>query len=148
MNNEMGRKQFQMSPAQKQQTVQTLKKILSPRKEIKFAFIYGSFNEYTGEENLPFHDIDVGVHVSDMKEKESVYYALDLSEHLSSSIKVPVEVHVLNFAPVTFLYHVIRGQLIIDNDEDARCEFMERVIRHYLDMKPLLSRSIKEAFAS
>lgn len=51
---------------------------------------------------MPFHDIDVGVYVSDIKEKESVYYALDLSEHLSSLIKVPVEVHVLNFAPIDY----------------------------------------------
>jgi len=41
---------------------------------------------------------------------------------------------------------VVQGELIIDKDEDSRCEFMERVVRHFLDMKPLLHRAIKEAY--
>ncbi|MCK4764843.1 MAG: hypothetical protein KAW12_21775 [Candidatus Aminicenantes bacterium] len=41
-----------------------------------------------------------------------------------------------------FLFHVVRGKLIIDKDEEARCDFMERVVRRCLDMKPLLHRAI------
>lgn len=106
----------------------------------------GSGNE--DGDNLPFRDIDVGVYVTAMDKKESVYYGLELSERLSFLIKVPVDVRVVNFAPITFQFHVVRGQLIIDNDEDARCTFMEHVARFYLDMKPLFLRAIKEAYGN
>jgi len=138
---------YQMSPAQKQQAVETIINALMPRKEIVFAFIYGSFHEPDGD-NLPFRDIDVGVYVPGMDEKAAVYYGFDLSGRLSALVKTPVDVRVINFAPLTFQFHVVRGQLIIDNDEDARCEFTEHVARHYLDMEPLYVRSIKEAFGS
>lgn len=141
-------KYFQMSLAEKQQAVETIKNALMPKEEIKFAFVYGSFNDESGESNLPFHDIDVGVYVTDMDEKESVYYGLELSEELTSLVKASVDVRVMNYAPVTFLFHVIRGQLIVDKDEDARCALMERVVCRYLDMKPLLHRAIKEAYSS
>jgi predicted nucleotidyltransferase len=139
-------KLYRMNPAQKQQAVEALKSVLSSIEEIRFAFLFGSFNDDPGESMLPFHDMDVGIFLSGMEEKESVYYALELSDRLSSLVKVPVDVRVMNFAPVAFLFHVVRGQLLIDKDEDARCAFMERVIRHYLDMKPLLHRAIKDAY--
>jgi hypothetical protein len=81
-----------------------------------------------------------------MSKKQYAAFALELSGRLSSLVKVPVDVRVLNFAPLTFLFHVVRGRLVLDNDEDARCTFMERVTRHYLDMKPLYHRAIKEAY--
>jgi hypothetical protein len=83
-----------------------------------------------------------------MDEKESVYYGLEVSEELSLLVKVPVDVRVMNFAPVAFRFHVIRGRLIVDKDEDARCALMEDATRRYLDMKPLLHRAIKEAYGS
>lgn len=137
---------FRMSPAEKQGVVDILVNNLSTGKEIKFAFIYGSFNDSPDGDNMPFRDIDVGIYVTGMDKKQSAYYALELSDRLSSLVKVPVDVRVLNFAPITFLFHVVRGRLILDKDEDARCAFMEWVTRHYLDMKPLYHRAIKEAY--
>jgi len=142
----MEQKYYQMSLDEKQKVAETLKEGLSSQREVLFAFIYGSFNDYT--KNLPFHDIDVGVYVTKMDEKQSVYYSLDLSDRFSSLLKVPVDVRVLNFAPVTFCYHAIQGQLIVNKDDDLRSDFVERVIRIYLDMKPLLIRATKEAFGS
>jgi len=140
----MEQKYYQMNLDEKQRVAETLKDSLASQKEVVFAYIHGSFNNY--KKNLPFHDIDVGVYVSGLDEKQSVYYSLDLSDRFSSLLKVTVDVRVLNFAPVTFSYHVIRGQLIVDKDDDIRSEFMEHVIWHYLDMKPLRSMAMKEAF--
>ena len=134
---------FNISNEEKEKIFITLKKILTRQKKIVFAFIYGSF---LNNNSFPFHDIDVGVYLKAYTEKESIYYSLDLSERLSALINKPVDVRVLNFATVPFLFHVIRGHLIIDKDEDIRSRFMERVIRHYLDMQPLLQRSAQEAF--
>ncbi|MCK4766645.1 MAG: nucleotidyltransferase domain-containing protein [Candidatus Aminicenantes bacterium] len=137
---------FQLSLDEKQQAVTSIKNILAAEKEILFAFIFGSFDDET--DNLPFHDIDVGIYIDGLDKKESLFYSLELSERLSSVMRMPVDIRVLNFAPISFIFYVIRGQLIIDKDEDLRCEFMERAASRYLDIKPLVKRSIKEAFAA
>lgn len=136
---------YRMSQQEKQQVVERLKHELFSLTGVVFAFIYGSFNDDSA--NLPFHDIDVGVYITGMNKKESIYYSLDLSARFTSLLKLPVDIRVLNFAPTTFCFHVIRGQLFVDKNEDVRCEFMERVTCHYLDMKPLYMRAIKEAFS-
>ncbi|MGD2091660.1 MAG: nucleotidyltransferase domain-containing protein [Candidatus Aminicenantes bacterium] len=136
---------YRMKRQEKQQIMERLKHELFSLPGVVFAFIYGSFNDDSG--NLPFQDIDVGVYITGMDKKESFYYSFDLSARFTSLLKLPVDIRVLNFAPTTFCFHVIRGQLIVDKNEDVRCEFMERVTRHYLDMKPLYMRAIKEAFS-
>jgi len=117
--------------------------LLHDRKEIIFAYDYGSFAE-----GAAFHDIDLGVFVSGLSEVESIRYMLELSHGASAEFGMPVDVRILNFAPVTFTYHVIQGDLLVDNDEEIRSQFVEGVIRKYLDLKPRIRMAIKEAFAS
>lgn len=138
-------KHYRMSLEEKERVKEILKCALADREEVVFAFIYGSFID---DKNLPFRDVDVGIYAEGMDEKESVWYGIDLSDELSSLAKISVDARVINFAPVTFSYHVIRGELLVDKDDDKRSTFMEQVMRIYLDMKPLLRRAFKEAFAS
>ena len=86
-----------------------------------FAYVYGSFLE-----DFPFHDIDVGVFVSKITEENSSDCSAALSQMLSSEMKIPVDVRILNFAPVSFLYHVFRGKLICERDEEMRASIIER----------------------
>jgi predicted nucleotidyltransferase len=67
---------YRMSRPEKQQVVERLRHELFLLTGVVFAFIYGSFNDDSG--NLPFHDIDVGVYITGMDKKESFYYSLDL----------------------------------------------------------------------
>ena len=143
---DMGSKNYYVNHAKKQQIEEAVKKLLLRKKEVMFAFLFGSFIDNTEETSLPFHDVDVGVFLSGLDKKESLYYALELSDELSLLVDVPVDVRVLNFAPVTFLFHVVRGKLIVDKDEEVRSDFMEHVVRHYLDMEPLFHRAVKEAY--
>jgi hypothetical protein len=83
-----------------------------------------------------------------MDSKTAVYYSLELSHELSKSTGFPVEVRVINSAPIPFLFHVILGKLIVNKNDDPVTGFMEYVMRRYLDMKPLLQTAAKEAFAS
>jgi len=115
--------------------------VLTNRDEVVFAYIYGSFVE-----GLPFHDIDVGIYISKIDEKEASSYNLALGQALSKEIQMPVDVRILNFAPVLFLYHVIRGNVIFDRDEETRSRVVERTIQRYLDLKPMIHRGVKEAF--
>jgi hypothetical protein len=120
-----------------------LGELLQDHKEVIFAYVYGSFAE-----EGTFHDIDLGIFVSGISEKDSINYMLDLAQRLSAEVRLPVDVRVLNFAPVTFLYHVIQGDLVADNDEEIRSGFIEGVMRKYLDLKARIRMAIKEAFAS
>ena len=118
-----------------------LEKGLRDHDEITFAYLYGSFAG-----NLPFHDIDLGIYTIGIKDEESTSYGLALSQELSKKVRVPVDVRVLNFAPVLFVYHVIRGNLIFDRNEALRVPVIERTVQKYLDLKPMIHKSIKEAF--
>lgn len=115
--------------------------ILSKREEIVFAYVFGSFAE-----DLPFHDIDVGIYLTEIMEEQVTPYTLALGQILSSSLRIPVDVRLLNFAPVSFLYHVIRGKRVFERDEKIRTQVVEQTIQKYLDLKPLIRIGVKEAF--
>jgi hypothetical protein len=74
--------------------------------------------------------------------------ANNLATILSRKTGYPVDVRVLNNAPVSFVYNVLKGKLIFEKNEDVRCQVMENTIRSYLDMKPILYLATKEAFSS
>ena len=137
---------FKVSRREKSQIINEIKRKLVKKKEILFAFIYGSFHDHSG--NLTFRDIDIGVYTKDLDSKRAIYYSLDLSQEFTKSTHFPVEVRVINTAPIPFLFHVIQGELIVNKDDDKCSDFMEDVIRRYLDMKPLLHIASKEAFAA
>ena len=111
--------------------------------QVRFAFLYGSFLE----PDLPFHDIDLGVFLKEPDRLERADYAGKLSHALSKQTALPIDVKPLNDAPLTFRYHVIKGDLLDSKDDDCRCRFMEETIRAYLDIKPILDRAAQEAFA-
>jgi len=126
---------------EKRPLIEQLAAALQNRDEVMFAYIYGSFTE-----GLPFHDIDVGVYTLEITEEESTNYSLILGQMLSKELQVPVDIRVLNFAPVSFLYEVIRGKLIFERNEEMRIRVVEQTIQRYLDLKPMILRGIKEAF--
>jgi predicted nucleotidyltransferase len=134
---------YQLDHEERRQRVERLRAILEKQDSIAFAYLYGSFAE-----NFPFHDIDVGVYAEGIGEKEATFYSIRLSEMMSSELGLPVDVRVLNFAPVTFLYHVFRGNLIHEKNELIRSQVMERTVQKYLDLRPILYRGMKEAFTS
>ncbi|MBC8550909.1 MAG: nucleotidyltransferase domain-containing protein [Candidatus Brocadiales bacterium] len=139
----MKNKTYDLTSKVRLQSKKQLAGIIETRKEGEFAYVYGSFSE-----GLPFHDIDIGIYTSGVKKEDATFYALDISRLIEAEVHMPVDVRVLNYAPVSFLYHVIRGELIFERDEDMRVDFVENTVRRYLDIKPLIRRGIKEAFAA
>ncbi len=134
---------YTLTGEEKQGLEQAAEEILRKHGEVLFAYVFGSFTD-----PLSVHDIDIGVYTADADKKTSTRYALDLAEELSRGLKLPVDVRVLNFAPLPFCYHVIRGELLFEKDEDARSVFVERTVRRYLDIEPLLRKGLKEAFTT
>ena len=114
--------------------------MLDAAPDLKFAWLHGSFLA-TSE----FHDIDVGVHL-DATSEEWFRRGLDLAVRLGREAAFPVDVRVLNDAPVTFLFQVFReGRLPLSRNGKRLAGLMERTVREYLDMEPLLRRATIEA---
>jgi len=134
---------YNADSAEKQHILKRLSDIVGSRTGVLFAYVYGSF---TG--TLPFHDIDVAVYLSDAREANVALETQDLSASISDELKIPVDVRVLNYAPIPFRYHAIRGLLIFEKDQDRSSRFIEETIQRYLDIKPLLLAGTKEAFAA
>lgn len=123
-----------------------------------FAYVYGSFLE-----DRPFRDVDVAVYLEGIAEPKMSLFAMDLARELEKSLSLvlsgaetdrggdrspPVDVRVLNQAPLGFRYHVFRGRLLFSRDEALRTHVVERTVSHYLDLKPLRQRALKEAMTT
>lgn len=74
---------FFVNPDEKKELINRLKEILSQRKEIIFAYLFGSFVE--GES---FHDVDVAIYG---KEAFSLSQLFELVNLLESEIGYPVD---------------------------------------------------------
>ncbi|MEW6218602.1 MAG: nucleotidyltransferase domain-containing protein [Thermodesulfobacteriota bacterium] len=113
---------------------------LEARPEIRFAWLHGSF---LGD--LAFHDIDVAV-ITAGRPDNPLLQAAQLAGALGELAAYPVDVRIVNEAPVSFLFSVIRGEILVDRDPEERCRFAEEVARRYLDIKPILVQATREAF--
>ncbi len=128
-----------------------LKQHLLSRAEILFAYVHGSLVDGVKS----YRDVDValfldpawvGAHKEDL-----LAYVLDRSTELTVALReeiglrVPVDVQVLNDAPLLFQMHVIRdGRLLFTRDEEALVDFIERTARQHMDMEPLLREYMRE----
>lgn len=137
------RRLHRMNREERERIEQCLAAELAGDRSVTFAYLYGSFVE-----SQPFHDIDVGVYLENVQADRVTATALDLAQRLSDRAQMPVDVRILNFAPVSFLYHVLRGQLVFCRDDAVLAEVMERTVSRYLDIAPLVRRGTQEAFAA
>lgn len=124
-----------------------LQKTLELENAILFAYVHGSFLE-----TQPFRDIDIAIYLSAGLD-DPVGFALDLGARLEKQLRsmeedVPVDVQVLNQAPLSFRYHVFRGKLLCSKNERLRVQMVEHTVSRYLDIKPLRHRAINEAITS
>lgn len=107
-----------------------LREALEAREEIVFAYLHGSFAE-----GLPFHDVDLAVYLDPaLAMATDIFdYEMSLSVELTRSLRFPVDVHVLNGAPLGFQHNVLQGEVLLLRDEDELTDFIERVGLEYMD---------------
>ncbi len=95
---------YKVDSAKRSSLVEELRAEVMREPEVVFAYGYGSFLE-----SEAFHDVDVGVClVTDEPEKATVK-ALALAQRLRARVGFPVDVRILNQAPASFVFHVLRG---------------------------------------
>jgi predicted nucleotidyltransferase len=125
--------------------IASIKKVLiqflQKRAEIWFAVLYGS-----AAENQAFRDIDIGLFVirEAVPPASDLDYAFTLADQIQDLIKFPVDVRVINDAPLPFRYNVSRGIPLIVNDKEVYARFLERTWDEYLDFHPVALQYLKE----
>ena len=132
---------YAVDVVERARVVAALSNVLADESDVAFALLYGSFVAAEA-----FHDVDVGVYLR--TEEPGHLYGSHLAQRLSERVGYPVDVRVLNGAPVSFLFHVLRGQVLVSRDDDLLGDLMQRTMQRYFDIAPLLRRSAREAFAS
>jgi predicted nucleotidyltransferase len=130
--------------ADKKNIIERFKTCLKNRRDIVFAYLHGSFVMGDG-----FKDIDVAVYLSSLP-SSPLQTELQLETELGNAIqKSSVDVRILNNAPLSFRYNVIKnGQLVVVNDDDLRSDFVETTLSNYFDFAPFLKTYLKEALGS
>lgn len=108
--------------------------------EITAVYIFGSFVGQDG-----FGDVDVGILLSTDEPAQPLAYELNIENLLEKEIGFPVDVRILNGAPLSFKQNVIRnGLLIVDNDPNRRAAFEGNVRKQYFDFSRFRERYLKE----
>jgi predicted nucleotidyltransferase len=119
----------------------TLAEQLKNRPEIHFAILYGSAAE--GE---TFRDLDVGLFVDRTLVSASLEldYAFRLAGELERQVSYPVDVRIINDAPLGFRYNVSRGAVLIVNDAPSYYHFLERTWDEFFDFQPVAMQYLRE----
>jgi len=125
-----------LNDIQKKEIIDELTRLLREREEIIFAYLHGSFLTHD------FRDIDIAIY---LKKDEDVLYEVELGVELEKILKFPVDVRVLNSAPLTFKFKVIKdGLLLFSRDERIRSDFEALTISEYHDFSYFRKRYRRE----
>ena len=124
--------------ASRKEILNRVRQLLLQQDEVVFAYVFGSFLKG------PFRDIDIAVFVDEDCISDYLRFGLRLAAKIEREIHLPVDLRVLNDAPLYFQYATIKGEVLISNDEETRCRFVERVIVEYLDFREFERQVIRE----
>jgi len=107
--------------------------------EILTVYIFGSFISARY-----FSDVDIGI-IAAMDLSKPLEFELELENRLEKVIKYPVDVRILNQAPLSFAQNVFRsGRVIIDKNPNLRADFEGRILKQYFDFSPFQQRYLQE----
>jgi len=85
---------------------------------------------------------DVFVDEGKLSRKEALEYEITSALELEKIIKLPVDIKIINFAPLRFKYEITKGEVIFSRDENKRYEFLEKTWQEYLDFKQIEKKFI------
>ncbi|GAB4535928.1 MAG: nucleotidyltransferase domain-containing protein [Thermodesulfovibrionia bacterium] len=136
-------KTYAVSTEDKHKIIFTLKSALIHHEEILFAYIYGSFVD----PEMPFfRDIDIGIYVDEnrVSAEQFIDYSMNLSLELESALKkYPVDVVILNNAPLSLAFKITQSELLFIRDEDSWTDFVTKTWSMYHD-HAITSRNMLE----
>lgn len=129
-----------LNAKEKKALVDRISGILETRKYILFAYIFGSF--VSGDS---YKDIDVGLFVDDKKSISSLKIELEIENELEDAIHVPCDVRIINNAPLSFVYNILKEKIVIlDRDNSLRADFEGIIYKKYFDFQHLRREYLRE----
>lgn len=131
----------------KRKLITNIEQALLPYKQIAFAYIHGSFVSSDS-----FRDIDIALYLVpekyvDLAEQgeTTLAFTIPTERNLEKELRLPVDIQILNEAPLSFRYRVISsGRLIIDNMQNLRVDFEYLSRVEYFDFRPRREEYFKE----
>ncbi len=137
----MLKKRCYLTQRQKKEYLNQIRELLIAQPEISFAYVHGSFIEQDA-----FGDVDLALYLDPLPEGIGIYYEFALENAIEELIHLPADLRLLNNAPLSFKYSVLRnGIRLFEKDDDLRSSFQERTLSRYYDFAPLRERYLKEA---
>lgn len=129
-----------LSKEEFQAVITAVRRLLEAHAGISFAYLHGSFSSGHG-----FRDIDVAAYL-DHFPASPLGQELQLeAEFMQAAVGYPVDVRILNCAPLSFRYNVIKdGLLLFARDDDKRADFVEFTLSSYFDFAPYRMLYLKE----
>lgn len=124
---------------QKESILEDIALILKRHDEIVLAYVFGSFIH-----SDTFSDIDIGI-LTDEDIDSCLDFEFNLEIEIEDIVNYPMDVRVINNAPLSFCQNVIRhGRVILERDADMRADFMGRILKEYFDFAPFRLRYLRE----
>jgi predicted nucleotidyltransferase len=129
-----------ISAKEKEILTERISDILKAREYIVFAYIFGSFVSEDG-----FKDVDIAVFTSGVEGESPLELELTLEGEIGHAIHIPVDIRIINDAPVSFIYNVLKGGIVIvDNNKSLRSDFEGLVYKKYFDFQHLRNEYLRE----
>jgi hypothetical protein len=72
---------------------------------------------------------------------------VDIGLEIEKEMAIPIDVKILNFAPLSFKYQTSCGQLLFSRDEDKRAEFLCNTWSQYFDFRYVAQRYLQEVLS-
>ncbi|RLF10221.1 MAG: hypothetical protein DRJ69_03420 [Thermoprotei archaeon] len=121
-------KYYKLTADEKRRLLKILKNKLKNIDDIVFAYIHGGFTERD-----EFRDIDIALWIKNVE--RAYYYTVNLSAKLEAELGIPIDIQVINEAPLPFKHHVFtQGKLLFSKDESLRTTIVDETIRKYIDL--------------
>jgi predicted nucleotidyltransferase len=129
-----------LSTKEKEVLAEKISDILKAKEYILFAYIFGSFVSGDG-----FKDIDIGVFISGAEGKSPLKLELKLEGEIEHAIHMPVDIRIINNAPSSFIYNILKGgTVIVDKNKSLRSDFEGMVFKKYFDFQHLRNEYLRE----
>ncbi|MBX6378691.1 MAG: nucleotidyltransferase domain-containing protein [Clostridia bacterium] len=115
--------------------------LLEVRPEVVLAFLFGSFVDEPW-----FRDIDIAVLVDPQRvpPDEEFGWAAEMATALELRIGHPVDVVVLNRAPVALRFRAVRGEILVNKDPELCDRLIETTCKEYADFEPFLRATVRD----
>jgi len=87
-------------------------------------YLLGTGMFFTYNSLLFFETVHIFVDEKRGSRREALDYEIELSLELEKELRLPVDVKLLNYAPLRFRYKVTKGEAVFSRDEDASAPSM------------------------